>query len=64
MLVLSRKVNESICIGGDLIRIMVVSIHGDRVKLGIEAPKDVTVHRHEIEQMIQYQKKKEKGGEV
>ena len=39
MLVLTRKVNESICIGGDTIRIIVLGIQTDRVRLGIEAPE-------------------------
>lgn len=47
MLVLSRKKNQVITINHD-IRIMVVAIHGDRVTLGIEAPKAVPVHRREV----------------
>jgi carbon storage regulator len=47
MLVLSRKKNESIVIG-DTITIVVVEIRGDKVRLGIEAPKDVPVHREEV----------------
>ncbi len=47
MLVLSRKANQSIMIGSD-IRILVVGFDGDQVKLGIEAPRDVPVHRFEI----------------
>ncbi|MGA2758952.1 MAG: carbon storage regulator CsrA [Candidatus Cybelea sp.] len=47
MLVLSRKANQSIMIG-DAIRIIVVGFDGDQVKLGIEAPRDVPVHRFEI----------------
>lgn len=47
MLVLSRKTNQSIMIG-DAIRITVVGLDGDQVKLGIEAPRDVPVHRFEI----------------
>jgi carbon storage regulator len=47
MLVLSRKKNESIVINND-ITITVVEIRGDKVRLGIVAPKDVTVHRQEI----------------
>ena len=51
MLVLSRKQDEVITIG-DNIRIMVVSIQGDKVRLGIEAPKHVSVHREEVYQAI------------
>jgi carbon storage regulator len=47
MLVLSRKANQSIMIGSD-IRLVVVGIDRDQVKLGIEAPRDVPVHRLEI----------------
>ena len=47
MLVLSRKVGEEIVIGGN-IRIMVVEIRGGKVRLGIDAPKDVPVDRQEI----------------
>ena len=47
MLVLSRKKDEKIIIG-DNITLMVIEIRGDKVRLGIEAPKDVTVHREEV----------------
>ena len=47
MLVLSRKKNESIVINDD-ITIVVVEIRGDKVRLGVEAPKEVPVHRREI----------------
>ena len=47
MLVLSRKKNESIVINDD-ITIVVVEIRGDKVRLGIEAPKEVPVHRREV----------------
>lgn len=47
MLILSRKLNEQIVIG-DQIVITVVAIRGGNVRLGIEAPKNVPVHRHEI----------------
>jgi carbon storage regulator len=47
MLVLSRKANQSIMIGDD-IRILVVGVDRDQVKLGIEAPRHVPVHRFEI----------------
>jgi carbon storage regulator len=47
MLVMSRKKNESIVINDD-ITIVVVEICGDKVRLGIEAPKEVPVHRREV----------------
>ena len=47
MLVLSRKKNESIVINDD-ISIVVVEIRGDKVRLGVEAPKEIPVHRREV----------------
>ncbi|HWG47583.1 MAG TPA: carbon storage regulator CsrA [Gemmataceae bacterium] len=47
MLVLSRKKNESIVINNDVV-VTVVEIRGDKVRLGIVAPKDVPVHRQEV----------------
>lgn len=47
MLVLSRKKNEAIVID-DKIKIVVVEIRGDKVRLGVEAPSDVPVHRQEV----------------
>ena len=47
MLVLTRKVNESLVIGEDVV-ITVVDIKGDKVRLGIEAPKEIPVARSEI----------------
>ena len=47
MLVLSRKKNESIVINDD-ITIVVVEIRGDKVRLGVEAPREVPVHRREV----------------
>ncbi len=52
MLVLSRKKNESIVINND-ITIVVVEIRGDKVRLGVEAPKEVPVHRREVYDAIQ-----------
>lgn len=54
MLVLSRKKNESIIIS-DNITVTVIEIRGDKVRLGIEAPKDVSVHRREVYEAIQSQ---------
>jgi len=55
MLVLSRLKGESIRINDD-IRIEVVDVRGDKVRLGIEAPRTVSVHREEIYRTIQQEK--------
>lgn len=47
MLVLSRKEEEKVIVGHDIV-ITIVAIHGDKVKLGIEAPRDIPVHRQEV----------------
>lgn len=54
MLILTRKVNDSIMID-DNIEIVVVDIKGDQVKLGIKAPKNISVHRTEVFLEIQNQ---------
>ena len=51
MLVLSRKKDEKIFIG-DNIRITVIEIRGDEDRLGIDAPRDITVHREEVYEAI------------
>ena len=55
MLILSRKVGESVLIGND-ISITILSVRGNQVKLGVEAPKEVSVHREEIYQRIKQMK--------
>ena len=60
MLVLSRKKNESIVINND-ITIVVVEIRGDKVRLGIEAPKEVPVHRREVYDAIKRNEAAESG---
>lgn len=55
MLILARKKNESIVIGDGIV-ITVVAINGDKVRLGVEAPKEVPVHRREV-----YEKLKQSG---
>lgn len=52
MLVLSRKTKESVIIGDD-IEIIVIEIKGEQVKLGIRAPRSISVHRKEVYQAIQ-----------
>lgn len=51
MLVLSRKKNESIVIDEKIV-ITVVEIRGDKVRLGIEAPRDVAIHRQEVYEVL------------
>jgi carbon storage regulator len=63
MLVLSRKKDESIIIN-DHIRVTVVEIRGDKVRLGIDAPKEVSVHRREVYEAIQNQKAQEETSKV
>jgi carbon storage regulator len=52
MLVLSRKINQAIMIGDD-VRIVIVGVERDQVKVGIEAPRDIPVHRSEVYEEIQ-----------
>ncbi len=59
MLVLTRMKNEEIVIGND-ITITVLSIQGNKVRLGIDAPKATPVHRQEVYQQIQQQAAAEK----
>jgi len=51
MLILSRKVGQSIVIGGN-ITVKVVRVDGDQIKLGIQAPENIPVHREEIQKEI------------
>lgn len=57
MLVLSRHRDESIMIGDDVV-ITIVDIRGDKVRLGIEAPQDIPVHRQEVYDAIQRENRK------
>jgi len=57
LLILTRKVGESVAIGDD-IQVSVVEIKGNQVKIGIRAPRDVTVHREEIYLKIQEENKR------
>ena len=57
MLVLSRKKNESIIVNDNIV-ITVVDVRGDKVRIGIEAPRDVSVHRQEVLEAILSEKLK------
>lgn len=52
MLILTRRIGETIVVGND-IRLTVVSINGNQVRVGIDAPRDVAVHREEIFKRIE-----------
>ena len=55
MLVLSRQKDESIIIGDD-VEITIVDVRGDKVRLGINAPREISVHRKEVYEAIQREK--------
>lgn len=57
MLVLSRHRDESIMIGDDVV-VTIVDIRGDKVRLGIDAPQDIPVHRQEVYEAIQRENRK------
>lgn len=63
MLVLSRQKDESIVIG-DNIEIIIVDVRGDKVRLGITAPKEISVHRREVYDAIQREKKPDDANET
>lgn len=51
MLILTRKIGESLLVGDD-VEITVLSVRGNQVKLGVNAPKEISVHRQEIYERI------------
>ena len=61
MLVLSRKKNESIIIelDGKIITVTVIDVRGDKIRLGVEAPKEVPVHRSEVYECIKRERDRE-----
>jgi carbon storage regulator len=58
MMVLSRKRDEKIVIGNDIV-VTIVEIRGDRVRLGFEAPREVSIHRQEVFDAIRRQSQQE-----
>jgi carbon storage regulator len=63
MLILTRRVGESLMIG-DKVNVTVLGVKGNQVRIGVNAPKDVAVHREEIYQRIQEERSGESGRPV
>lgn len=62
MLILTRRIGENLIIG-DNIKVAVLGVKGNQIRLGVEAPKDVSVHRQEIYDKIQMEKKDKDNNE-
>jgi carbon storage regulator len=58
MLILTRRVGETLMVGDD-VTVTVLGVKGNQVRIGVNAPKDVSVHREEIYQRIQREKSQE-----
>ena len=63
MLVLSRKKGEQIVIDGNIV-LTVVEVRGDKVRLGIEAPRDVSIHRQEVADKVAAEAEKSKSPQL
>jgi len=61
MLILTRRINETLNIGDD-VQVTVLGIKGNQVRIGINAPRDVPVHREEIYQRIKREERMNQGG--